>query len=89
MPQFDQYMEEYVYEKIWTEMSDMDQRIIIEMVKKDLTSGADIQKALDITPQYFYNYKKRLDQKGIISVTKRGFMAIQLPRFDCFVNRMA
>lgn len=89
LPQFDQYLEEYVYEKIWSELSGVDQRILIEMVKNNLTSGADIQKALDVTPQYFYNYKKRLDQKGIVTVSKRGFLTIQLPRFDDFVRRIA
>lgn len=88
LPQFDQYLEDYVYEKVWSECSELDRKIVTEMVKLDSGEIGVIREALQISPQLFYTYKKRLSGKGVIDDAERGRLIIRLPRFAEYVERM-
>ena len=88
IPQFDLYMEEYVYEKIWSELSSKDQTVIIEIVRNPSDDITVLREKLGVSPQMFYQYKKRLEHKGIIESTGHGTISVQLPRFAEFVERM-
>ena len=39
LPEYDQYLEEYVYSKIWSEMSELDKKIVYEISQKRTPGG--------------------------------------------------
>ena len=88
LPEYDQYLEEYVYEKIWSELSEQDRIILKTISEKDLKDTKDIGRELQMSPQLLYVYKKRLYRKGIIEGKRRGRFEIVLPRFEEFVKLM-
>ncbi|MBQ9065325.1 MAG: ATP-binding protein [Blautia sp.] len=85
IPEFDQYLSEYVYEKVWSELSDLDQKIIILIAANDIKDISALHSLMEISPQQLYLYKKRLVSSGIIRETGRARIEIALPRFEDFV----
>lgn len=86
LPEFDTYLEDYVYEKIWSEMSDLDKKIAMA-IGKSSTKVADIREHIGIDSNKFNVYRKRLLKKGIIRSASYGHLEFVLPRFQEFVNR--
>lgn len=85
MPLYDQYLEEYVYGKIWSELSETDQAVIAEMVKTGETSVTSIRESLKMSTSQFSVYRDRLKRKGLINAPSYGHISILLPRFEEFV----
>ena len=81
MPKYDQYLEEYVYEKIWSELSETDRRVVGELSQKDEVKIKEIRDELNMNSSEMSVYKSRLLKKGIISSTKYGYISLTLPRF--------
>lgn len=86
LPMFDQYLDEYVYSKIWSELSATDRKIVRMMADTKKTDVTDIRKSLDMKPQEFSVYRRRLINKGVIFSPLRGEVRLALPRFDIFVR---
>lgn len=86
IPDYDQYLEEYVYEKIWSELSATDKRIVRQMVRTGSGIVTELRKGLRMKPEQFSVYRKRLLNKGIITAPEYGVIALALPRFDHFVS---
>ena len=82
--QLKQYLEEYVYDKIWSELSERDKYIINGIARSSSGKILDIRKKLDIKSNEFSPYKTRLLRKGIIS-DDNGYAKFALPLFDEFV----
>ena len=80
-----QNLEEYVYEKIWSEMSGGDRRIAYGIAKADDNKVSSVRKVLGIENGEFNPYRKRLIRKGIISGDKYGEVSFTLPMFGVFV----
>ncbi len=94
-PLFDQYLAEYSYDKIWSELSEKDSTIIqaiAELEKEQGTSSVkvgDIREHIDMASNIFSTYKERLVNKGIIRASKRGEVELLLPRFEQYLeNRL-
>ena len=91
MPKYDQYLAEYVYDKIWSELSETDKKIISALSS---TSGEiqvkDLRAKLDnMSPEKFSVYRERLKRKGLINVSSYGKLSLSLPRFEEYTkNRM-
>ncbi|MBO6114944.1 MAG: ATP-binding protein [Lachnospiraceae bacterium] len=81
LPKFDQYLEEYVYEKIWSELSETDRRVVGELSQKGEVKIKEIRDELNMNSGEMSVYKSRLLRKGIISSTKYGYISLSLPRF--------
>lgn len=82
---FRRYLEEYVYEKIYSEMSPKDREVALGIARSDSENVDDIKKALDFTQSEWNPYRKRLIDKGIINVPERGKVSFTLPFFDLFL----
>lgn len=82
---FRRYLEEYVYEKIYSEMSPRDREVAIGIAKSDAGNVDDIKKILNVTQSEWNPYRKRLIDKGIINVPERGMVSFTLPFFDVFL----
>ena len=78
MDEFDAYLSEYVYEKIWSELSNQDKRIIQTLAK--ITDGRvlEIRDDLDMSSSKFSVYRDRLIKKA-----QKKFSIVQgiIPRF--------
>ena len=82
---FKQYLEEYVYDKIWSELSMKDRRVLFAISQVPSGKIFDIRNILEMKPNEFTPYKKRLIRKGII-YDEQGYAIFALPLFDEFVN---
>ena len=89
IPQFDAMLEDYVYSKIWSELSKNDQ-VVLKAIA-DIQSGKveDIRKETDMSSDKFAVYRNRLLKSGIINATSYGYVALMLPRFKEFILRVS
>ncbi len=82
--QLKQYLEEYVYDKIWSEISGKDKEILYAIAKTPSGKIQEIREKLDLDSNGFTPYKKRLIRKGIIT-DERGYAGFTLPLMQEFV----
>lgn len=87
LAEYDSCLEEYVYEKIWSEMSDFDKKTAEAVSKAGSSKVIDIRKEMDIDSNKFNIYRKRLIKKGIIKSNAYGHLIFVLPRFREFIQR--
>lgn len=85
MVKYDQYLSEYVYEKIWSECSAKDKTILTKMAENNLTKVKDIRELLKMSSGDFSVYRERLKRKGVINTSEYGKMSFALPRFEQFI----
>ena len=85
LPEFDQYLDEYVYSKIWAELSPTDKKVLrtVSEIKED--NVAVIREKAEMSTEKFSVYRKRLINKGVITASGYGKVMMALPRFDVFV----
>lgn len=81
IPQYDDYLENYVYEKIWFELSAKEKEIIELIIKNGEMKIADIRSAIDINSSNMSVYRERLKYKGLVDVSHYGYLSLKLPRF--------
>ncbi len=87
IPEFDEIMEEYAYEKIWSELSPKDREIIHAIARNGgKMKVQEIIKATGMTSSSFSTYRRRLGKGGILSTEEYGYCEICLPRFKEIVN---
>lgn len=84
--QYRQYLEEYSYEKIWSELSSGDRKILYAMTVCPGGRILDIRNELGMTTNQFNPYRRRLIRKGIITGQEHGYVQFALPLFDEFVK---
>ena len=84
MEEYRQLLEEYVYEKIWSELSPKDRRIVTGIASCPGGRIADINRALSLKQDEINQYRKRLIDKGIVSGDDYGYLQFTLPLFDRF-----
>ena len=86
LPEYDQYLEEYVYSKIWSELSEQDQRILLSMSPDDGLKVKELRTRLQMSSELFSVYRDRLRRKGVIDTHEYGKVSFSLPRFSNFVE---
>lgn len=84
LPEYDQYLEEYVYSKIWSEFSELDKKVVLEMAKSGETKVKSIRENLGMKSELFSIYRERLKRKGILDTRTYGEVSFILPRFAEF-----
>lgn len=82
---FDTYLAEYVYDKLWSELSHKEQIILKNVDTNDTINIKTLLKRIDETNSYFSVYKDRLIKKGIITSPSYGTIKFSLPRFKEFL----
>lgn len=85
--EFDEIMEEYSYEKIWSELSEKDREIVKLLAKNGRMKVKDIQDKVGMSSGAFSTYRQRLGRGGIVSLEEYGYCEIMLPRFAEIINR--
>ena len=86
LPEYDQYLEEYVYSKIWSELSEVDKKILIELSETNDNRVKTVRGNLNMKSEQFSVYRERLKRKGVIDTREYGKISMALPRFDEFVK---
>lgn len=86
MNEFDAYLGEYVYDKIWSELSQKDREVIKAIAKSETGKVDDIRKYAKITSSEFSVYRKRLIKKGITASNTYGYITFTLPRLREYVD---
>ena len=76
------------YEIIWSELTDSERRILKSIASGNASNSAIISD-LGISNGYLSSYKKQLQRKGLLDVSKRGLSSFALPRFKEFVSLQA
>ena len=80
-----QYLEDYVYEKLWSELSRIDRKVLYAIALSADGGIGQIMRSLDMDKNYFSNYRARLLRRGLIKGEPRGYAAFTLPMFRSFV----
>ena len=91
LPEYDQYLQEFVYDKIWSELSDTDRKVVVAISNLLADSNSvrvgDVLEALNMSSSLFSTYRERLDRKGVIDTSKYGHVGLTLPRFAEYVKK--
>ena len=86
LPEYDQYLEEYVYSKIWSEMSGRDKEIMQRLAAGGEMRVKDLREQLGMSSEQFSVYRERLKRKGVIDTREYGKISMALPRFEEFIK---
>ena len=79
--EFDQYMAEYVYDKLYSELSDKEQNIVKSFNDNNPIKISDLCSKAKMDINFISVYRDRLLKKGIIFSPKYGYLEFCLPRF--------
>lgn len=85
LAEFDQYMSDYVYDKIFSSLGLIEQNIILSFKSNLKVKVNEIEKLTSIEHNKFSVYRDRLIKKGIIFSPARGYLEFTLPRFKEFL----
>lgn len=83
--EYEQYLSEFVYDKIWSELSKKDRVVARGIAEVDGGKIKDIREHLGMETNEFNPYRKRLIKKGILSGEMRGYVYFTLPLFEEYV----
>lgn len=81
LDKMDEYLDEFVYQKIWSGLSKQDRNVLMQLSDNQPTKVEDICKAIQMTSASFSRYRARLIDKGLIIATQHGYIELALPRF--------
>jgi hypothetical protein len=87
LAQYSQYLEEYVYEKLWSELSAQDKAVLRAMSEASSRKVEAIREKAGKSSGNFSVYRNRLIKKGIVVASEYGYLEFALPRFREFVGR--
>ena len=85
LSEYRQYLEEYVYDKIWSELSAKDKQVAYGIAKSESPKIKEIRQELHMETNEFNPYRKRLIRKGILNGDERGMVYFTLPCFEEYV----
>ncbi len=83
-----QYLEDYSYEKIWSELSYKDREIIHAVASIKNGKISEIRESLNLDTNSFNPYRNRLIKKGLLDGSVRGYLTFTLPFFEEYVMVM-
>ena len=86
MDSYRQYLDEYVYDKIWSELSPKDQKILYGIATSASSVVQDIRRTLNMETNEWNPYRRRLIRKGLIDGSNRGKVTFTLPQFDEYIK---
>lgn len=84
---YDQYLEEYVYEKMYSELSSNDKKILKAFTNDGINSVDNLMLKSKMKKNIFSVYRDRLIKRGIIESPEYGKLYLKLPRFYEFLER--
>ncbi len=86
LPEYRQYLDEFVYDKIWSELSARDKKILDAISRVDSGKIEEIRALMGIETNEFNPYRKRLINRGLINGSERGYVKLVLPMFREYIR---
>lgn len=86
LPEYDSYLREYSYKKIWNELSENDKKVAAAVSMHEGNKVREIREACHMEPNEFSPYRARLYDKGLIDTSVYGRISFTLPRFSQFIQ---
>lgn len=83
---FDQQMENYVYDKIYSEVSFVNKKILKAIEVDEPVKVSDLAAKLNKNSQYINAYRDKLLKEGILFSSSYGYVEFALPRFGVFLK---
>lgn len=84
--EYDQYLSEYVYEKLYSELSSTERNILRSFANEKQIKMSDLALNANIHIKLLSVYRDRLIKRGIIYSPSYGYLAFSLPRFKEFLR---
>ena len=84
--EFRQYLDEFVYDKIWSELSARDKKILDAISRVESGKIEEIRALMGIETNEFNPYRKRLINRGLINGSERGYVKLVLPMFREYIR---
>lgn len=82
------YLGEYVYEKIWSELSETDRLVVTTMLNmSEKIKIQELRDKLNVNSSVFSHYRDRLKRKGIVDTSEYGYISFSLPYFGEFIRK--
>ena len=85
LPECKQYLNEYVYEKIWSELSRNDRQVLFHLTQCKTGRISELRERLGMASNELSPYRSRLIKKGLINGEERGYLRFVLPFFEDFI----
>lgn len=85
--EYRQYLEDYSYEKIWSDLSRSDKRLLYAIAESRTGKAKEIKEIIGIENNEYTPYRDRLIKKMIVNGDEYGYLKITLPLFDDYVKR--
>ena len=79
-----EYLYEFAYQKIWSELSAKDRKVVQAVAKSGDGEVARVRAVLNCTSNQFNPYRDRLIKAGVLSGEQQGIVNFALPWFDRF-----
>lgn len=83
---YQQSLYEYVYQKIWAELSSKDRKVLLGIAEAKDATVKSIKEKLEMTDNEWAPYRQRLVRKGVVDGSERGLLRLTLPFFADFVR---
>lgn len=80
------YLEDSVYVKIWSELSQGDKQFMKNVVTSGSGKAEAIKQLMQIDNSKYSVYRSRLIKNGILDGDKHGYLSVTLPMFEEFVR---
>ncbi|MDO4798173.1 MAG: ATP-binding protein [Coriobacteriales bacterium] len=80
-----QYLDDYAYEKIWSELSEGDRAVASAIARAPSSRVRDVREVAQMSTNQFNPYRDRLVKKGVVDGSTYGHVSFALPLFDRYV----
>lgn len=88
LAELDEALATKVYDKIWSELTDVDKWYMNFIVQKDTMPATELLELTHKSHNEWSLPRKRLSSKGLINTKTRGQISLCLPRFKEYVEQM-
>lgn len=86
LDKYDELLKIYSYDKIWSELSNVDKKILKELSKNEIGDVKTIYHNLNMKKTTFSSFRDKLIKNGLITAKGWGFIDFALPRFKEYIN---
>lgn len=83
---FDSYLKEYVYLKVYDDLTSVEKTILNSLDKNDNNEIKEILEKTNLKKEYFSKYRDRLIKKGVLYSPSYGMLSFSLPRMKEFLE---
>lgn len=81
LSKYDQHLQEYVYDKIWIELSEKDKVVLLAFANNEKAKVEALIKKTKMDKKTFSVYRDRLIKRGLLLAPSYGVLILKLPRF--------